>query len=54
MVKTCGAVYKFNFVPRQIELETVNTASFSEFFKHFPELSVKYSRFVIESLQVNY
>ena len=29
-------------------------ASFSEFFKHFPELSVKYSRSVIESHEVNY
>ena len=30
-----------------------NTASFSEFFTHFPKISVKYSRFVIESYQVN-
>ena len=57
-----GCLYRRNPVfPYRVQMQFFwqdragnNTASFSEFSKHFPELSVKYSKSVIESNQVNY
>ena len=46
-------IFFFFFFLAKTELETIRRVSWN-FFKHFPELSVKYSGFVIESHQVNY